>query len=177
MYNEAALMYVRADVLFIETEIQRLGKAGLDRVFNEVKHVRFADREEKLTTDDRHCALGCSCGVHGAERPAAVLRLRTPRAPLGRVNPPRGGRERVGPDEQGGAAARRGQQRGHASVRRDLLYMHPISLDPKVGPEAGDLTGHQGSTSHLVRLTRSRRHATPCRSARWCQIARSVRAR
>ncbi len=43
MYNEAALMYVRADVLFIETEIQRLGKAGLDRVFDEVKHVRLAD--------------------------------------------------------------------------------------------------------------------------------------
>ncbi|BEI79982.1 hypothetical protein CcaverHIS002_0105110 [Cutaneotrichosporon cavernicola] len=38
IYNEAALMYVRADVLFIETEIQRLGKAGLDRVFDEVKH-------------------------------------------------------------------------------------------------------------------------------------------
>ncbi|CAK9785452.1 putative rsec15 [Cutaneotrichosporon oleaginosum] len=38
MYNEAALMYVRADVLFIETEIQRLGKAGLDRVFDEVKN-------------------------------------------------------------------------------------------------------------------------------------------
>lgn len=38
-YNEAALMYVRTDVVFIETEIQRLGKAGLDRVFDEVKHV------------------------------------------------------------------------------------------------------------------------------------------
>lgn len=42
MYNEAALMYVRADVVFIETEVQRLGKAGLDRVFDEVKLVSCA---------------------------------------------------------------------------------------------------------------------------------------
>lgn len=38
-YNEAALTLVLADVTFIETEIQRLGRPGLDHVFDEVKLV------------------------------------------------------------------------------------------------------------------------------------------
>ncbi|WWC70274.1 uncharacterized protein I206_104224 [Kwoniella pini CBS 10737] len=37
-FNEMALASVLADVTFIETEIKRLDKAGLDRVFEEVKH-------------------------------------------------------------------------------------------------------------------------------------------
>lgn len=36
-YNESALTIVLADVQFIETEIQRLGRPGLDHVFDEVK--------------------------------------------------------------------------------------------------------------------------------------------
>ncbi|WVQ99360.1 hypothetical protein IAU59_006493 [Kwoniella sp. CBS 9459] len=36
--NEVALSSVLADVTFIETEIKRLGKSDLDRVFDEVKH-------------------------------------------------------------------------------------------------------------------------------------------
>ncbi|KAL1413544.1 Rab GTPase-binding exocyst subunit S15 [Vanrija albida] len=36
-FNEFALGYVLADVAFIETEIQRLGRPGLDRLFDEVK--------------------------------------------------------------------------------------------------------------------------------------------
>ncbi|WVF71415.1 hypothetical protein IAT40_006219 [Kwoniella sp. CBS 6097] len=36
--NEMALSSVLADVNFIETEIKRLGKSGLDTVFDEVKH-------------------------------------------------------------------------------------------------------------------------------------------
>lgn len=38
--NEAALAKVLADVNFIELEIQRLGRPGLDHVFDEVKLVR-----------------------------------------------------------------------------------------------------------------------------------------
>ncbi|WWC89397.1 uncharacterized protein L201_004321 [Kwoniella dendrophila CBS 6074] len=37
-FNEMALASVLADVTFIETEIKRLGKTDLDRVFDEVKH-------------------------------------------------------------------------------------------------------------------------------------------
>jgi hypothetical protein len=37
--NEAALSSVLGDVTFIETEIKRLGKPDLDRVFDEIKLV------------------------------------------------------------------------------------------------------------------------------------------
>lgn len=37
--NEAALSSVLADVIFIETEIKRLDKPDLDRVFDEIKLV------------------------------------------------------------------------------------------------------------------------------------------
>lgn len=38
-YNEFALMNVLADVTFVEQEVKRLGKVGLDHVFDEVKMV------------------------------------------------------------------------------------------------------------------------------------------
>lgn len=38
-YNEGALTHVLADVQFIEQEVKRLGRAGLDHVFDEVKMV------------------------------------------------------------------------------------------------------------------------------------------
>jgi hypothetical protein len=38
-FNEAALASVLADVKFVEAEVKRLGKEGLDHVFDEVKLV------------------------------------------------------------------------------------------------------------------------------------------
>lgn len=49
-YNEAALAYVFNDVTYIQTEIGRLDRPGLDHVFDEVKLVstrRFSGASAK----------------------------------------------------------------------------------------------------------------------------------
>jgi hypothetical protein len=59
--NEAALSSVLADVTFIETEIKRLDKPDLDRVFDEIKLVRHSANSMSAGEADvaRHSTLFC----------------------------------------------------------------------------------------------------------------------
>lgn len=79
-YNEAALAYVFNDVTYIQTEIGRLDRPGLDHVFDEVKLVstpRRCERSERPTP----LPAGATGHPRGRRRRFLARRKRAPKPP------------------------------------------------------------------------------------------------
>lgn len=84
-FNEFALEYLLADVAFIETEIQRLGRPGLDRLFDEVKLVSWVAFRNPASdvSDDQYYQVRRSQRVYGAVHSAALIRCRAACSAIG----------------------------------------------------------------------------------------------
>jgi hypothetical protein len=80
--NEAALTMVLADIKFIEQEIQRMSRPGLDHVFDEVKLVSCQQDIRTNSTDAQCHHLRRRVSIHGAVYPAVILRRSQARPPV-----------------------------------------------------------------------------------------------
>lgn len=101
--NEQALKNLADDVTFIEKEVKRLEKPGLDNVFDEIKSVgcKVLFREPFLMSvvlDDQPHPLGSDPSVYGAIHPSRILHqceTKEPQDCVGKVGPLRGGSGQV----------------------------------------------------------------------------------
>lgn len=111
--NEAALSSVLGDVTFIETEIKRLGKPDLDRVFDEIKLVSCATPSTVLwrqadTLDPQHRPLRRRIGIPRTIHSTRELRGGSPKST--RHHPAEDG-EGAGRYADGAGAAKSGAEK------------------------------------------------------------------
>ena len=101
--NEQALKNLADDVTFIEKEVKRLEKPGLDDVFDEIKSVRkiASPRAKSLlygSLDDQPHSIGSDSSVHGTFYPTRIIHQRKTKKPqdrFGEARPLRGGSGKV----------------------------------------------------------------------------------